>query len=141
MMKAQRVRSAVGTSPYLIKIGFVQDREQTESLFAAVAPYADALAMTNCIAATVRQPSGEAAFSGQPRGIGGEAIRSASIAQVRRFCDAARRNSYRTKIIGVGGVSQADHVREYLDAGAESVQLATATMIDPEVGVNIRREL
>ena len=41
-------------------------------------------------------------------------------------------------VIGVGGIFTAYDVRRYLDAGAESVQLATAAMIDPEVGLKIR---
>jgi len=138
---AQHVRQAIGKAPYVIKIGFIDSAQLTEELLAAVAPFADALAMTNCIVATVRQPDGAAAFGGQPRGIGGEAIRAASVAQVRRFCDTVRRHGYGTKIIGVGGIFSAADVREYLQAGAEAVQLATAIMIDPEVGLAICREL
>jgi dihydroorotate dehydrogenase len=44
------------------------------------------------------------------------------------------------RVIGVGGIFTAGDVRRYLSAGAEAVQLATAAMIDPEVGLKIRRE-
>ena len=85
-------------------------------------------------------PGGAALFNGQPRGIGGDPIRSASVAQVRRFADLTRQRGHSTKIIGVGGISTAAHVQEYLEAGAEAVQLATAPMVNPLVGVQIRSE-
>jgi dihydroorotate dehydrogenase (NAD+) catalytic subunit len=138
---AERVRAAIGTKPYIIKVGFLNDAALVEPLLAAVAPFADALAMTNCISATVHQPDGTPLFAGQPRGIGGDGIRVASVAQVRQFASIANQRGYQTCIIGCGGISAASHVREYLDAGAEAVQLATAIMLDPLVGVRIRQGL
>ncbi|HMC12234.1 MAG TPA: tRNA-dihydrouridine synthase [Pirellulaceae bacterium] len=137
---AQRVRDAIGKTPFVIKVGFLDDMLSCAELLDAVAPFADALAMTNCIAATVHGPGGAALFNGQPRGIGGDPIRSASVAQVRRFADLTRQRGHSTKIIGVGGISTAAHVQEYLEAGAEAVQLATAPMVNPLVGVQIRSE-
>lgn len=137
---AQHVREAIGRTPYLIKIGFLESESLAEQLLDAVAPHADALAMTNCISASVwqeRQPL----FDGQLRGIGGRAIRDASIGQVRPFARLVRERGYAMRIIGVGGIFSASDVREYLEAGAESVQLATAIMVDPLVGVRIRREM
>jgi dihydroorotate dehydrogenase (NAD+) catalytic subunit len=138
---ARRVREAIGNVPYVIKVGFFDDPGQCEHLLEAVAPLASALAMTNCIAATVEHADGTPMFAGQPRGIGGESIRSASVAQVRRFTDLARQRGYATKIIGVGGISSAVHVEQYLAAGAEAVQLATAPMINPLVAIEIFSDL
>ena len=45
------------------------------------------------------------------------------------------------RVIGVGGIFTAADVRRYLSAGAEAVQMATAAMIDPEVGLKIRRDM
>lgn len=137
---AEQVRAAIGNTPYLIKIGYFDDPSHCAGLLDAVAPFANALAMTNCISATVERPGGEKLFSGQPRGIGGEAIRAASVTQVRLFSDLVQQRGYPTKIIG-GGISTAAHVNEYLAAGAEAVQLATAPMLDPLVGVRILSEL
>jgi dihydroorotate dehydrogenase len=140
-MVAERVREAIGNKPYIIKVGFVGDDALAEELLVAVAPFVDALSMTNCISATASDRNGQPLFDGQPRGIGGEAIRTASIGQVRRFANQVRHRSLETKIIGVGGVSAAQHVHEYLDAGAEAVQLATAIMVDPLVGIAIRQAM
>jgi dihydroorotate dehydrogenase (NAD+) catalytic subunit len=43
------------------------------------------------------------------------------------------------RIISVGGVASYGQVRECLDAGAESIQIATAAMVDPTVALQIRR--
>jgi dihydroorotate dehydrogenase len=135
---AQRVRDAIGKTPYVIKVGFVSDDRLAEQFIEAVGPFTDALSMTNCIAATVADERGESLFGGQPRGIGGEAIREASNAQVARFARIVRQKNFATRIIGVGGIYTAEHVRQYLAAGAEAVHLATAVMLDPLVGLRIR---
>jgi dihydroorotate dehydrogenase (NAD+) catalytic subunit len=137
---ARTIREAVGRTPFVIKIGYLADERQIDQFVAAVGPLVDAFSMTNCLSATVRQPDGQPLFDGQPRGIAGDAIREASIQQVRRFAEAIRRRGFPTKIIGVGGIFSADHVVEYLAAGAESVQLATAAMLDPQVALTIRRD-
>lgn len=138
---AQQVRAAIGRVPYIIKIGHVARDEAAAELIAALAPHADALSMTNCIATRVHEPSGTPLFDSQPRGIGGQAIRAASVAQVQLFASLIQRAGLATKLIGVGGISTAAHVRQYQGAGAEAVQLGTAPMLDPLVGCAIRREL
>jgi hypothetical protein len=42
------------------------------------------------------------------------------------------------RLVGVGGAFTADDVRRYLVAGAESVHLATAAMVDPTIALAIR---
>jgi dihydroorotate dehydrogenase (NAD+) catalytic subunit len=137
---AQRVRDTIGATPYIIKLGFVEDEQLATQLVERLSPFADAFSMTNCISATVSEPSGLQLFGGQGRGIGGAAIRAASVRQVLRFARLIRDRGLCTKIIGVGGIAEAAHVREYLDAGAETVQLATSIMLDPLVGLRIRSD-
>lgn len=136
-----RVREAIGDVPYILKIGHVLDESAATALLDAVAPYADALAMTNSVAATVQTTDGELLFDGQPRGICGDATRAASVAQTKLFARLIEEMGLKMSLIGVGGASTAEHVREYLDAGAESVHIATAAMVDPSAGIRIREEL
>ncbi|WP_197525491.1 hypothetical protein [Pseudobythopirellula maris] len=134
---AERTRAAIGELPLVCKIGhFAEDDDTPGRLMDALAPHADAVATTNCVAATVR-----GAFGGQPRGIGGSAILEASVRQVERLAGHAARQGYDLRVIGVGGVSTAADVRRYLSAGAEMTHLATALMVDPEVGLRIRSDL
>lgn len=137
---AHRVRAAIGATPFVIKLGFFDDLERVEQMTEALGSIADAWAMTNCIAARVHDQNGKPSFGGEARGIGGAAIRAASIAQVRQFSAAIRQRELPTRLIGVGGISEASHAQEYLEAGAEAVQLSTAVMFDPLVGCRIRED-
>ena len=97
--------------------------------------------MVNCISAQVRSADQKLFFDGQRRGIAGEAIRDAAVEQVRLFSKVIRQHSLALHLVGVGGIATAAHIRAHLDAGAHAVQLATAAMLDPGVGLAIRREL
>ena len=134
----QAVRDAIGTTPLIIKIGYVNDDVATESLLSAVGPLVDAIAMTNSIATRVRQED-DWLFKGQQRGICGQATRDASIQQVKRFADQIRKMHFSTQLIGVGGIESAKDARRYLDAGATVCHLATAAMLHPKVGQEIKR--
>jgi dihydroorotate dehydrogenase len=138
---AQAVRAAIGRVPYVIKIGHLMSRDAIASLLAAVGDLADGLAMTNSVATTVGTSPDDLMFAGQPRGICGEAIREASVTQLQLFHEVVERSGHSIRLIGVGGISSAEHVRRYLAAGADACQLATAVMVNPAVGLEIRRQL
>ncbi|MEQ8786599.1 MAG: hypothetical protein RIC55_09885 [Pirellulaceae bacterium] len=137
---AEVVRQRIGKTPYILKIGKLSGHEEAAALLDAVASHADALAMTNSIATTVRATDGATQlFDGQKRGICGDATRQASVAQTRLMHELIRERGLKLQLIGVGGASTAEHVREYLAAGAQAVHLATAAMVDPGVALAIRR--
>ena len=139
---AERVRAAIGgVTPYIVKIGHLSEEAEAAALLDALAPHADALAMTNSVATRVRTADGEFLFDGQRRGICGDATREASLAQTRLFARLIADRGLPLRLIGVGGASTAEHVREYLEAGAEAVHIATAAMVDPWVGMRIRQSL
>ena len=138
---AAKVRDTIGNVPYLIKAGHINIEEDAVLLLDAVAPYVNSIAMTNSVATTIRSETGELFFGGRQRGICGEATRSASIAQTRMFAGLIADRGLDIQIVGVGGAHTAEHVREYLAAGAESVHIATAAMTDPAVALQIRRDL
>ncbi|MBX3437616.1 MAG: hypothetical protein KF861_09010 [Planctomycetaceae bacterium] len=137
---AQRVREAIGATPYLLKIGHFTESDSASQLLKAVSRYVDGLAMTNSVAATVRDAAGNVMFDGQKRGICGDATREASVSQVRMFAEIMEEWGRPLALIGVGGASSAAHVDEYLDAGAEAVHIATAAIVDPLVGCRILTE-
>jgi dihydroorotate dehydrogenase len=136
---AERLRQAVDPAPLLIKIGHVADKPLAAELIAALEPHVQALVMVNCIAATVVGADGRPRFGGDRRGIAGAAIREACVEQVRLFANIVRERQSPLRLVGVGGIGTAEHVGDFLRAGAHSVQLATAAMRDPGVGVSIRR--
>ncbi|MEE2738367.1 MAG: hypothetical protein VX435_09095 [Planctomycetota bacterium] len=137
---AQELRAAIGSKPLIVKIGRMTELDQASLLLDALNGIVNALAMTNSIATTVRDSRGDYLFDGQPRGICGDAIRDASIAQTRDVASLLG-ESPDMQLIGVGGISDASHVQDYLNAGAHAVQLASAPMVDPEIGIRIRKQL
>lgn len=135
-----RVRESIGNTPYIIKVGHVSQRDSAELLLESVAPYVNAIAATNSVAATVRGKDGRPLFEGERRGICGDATRTASTEQIRLFAEIRQQRGWNFSLVGVGGASTAQHVHEYLAAGAEAVHIATAAMIDPAVGLKIRHD-
>jgi dihydroorotate dehydrogenase len=137
----QAVREAIGRTPYIVKIGHLVDVPLATDLLRALSPHVTALAMTNSVATQVIDEAGQPLFSGERRGICGDATRDASLEQTRLFSRLIAENGLPITTIGVGGVRTAEHVRQYLAAGAHAAHLATAAMTDPRVGLEIRREL
>lgn len=131
---AAAIREAIGATPLLLKIGFLEDQSAAAALVEAVSSYVTGLAMTNCIQATIRNADGTFAFDGQARGIGGTAIRDSSIAQVRR----SRELAPELFLVGVGGVASGDDVRDFLSAGANAVHVTTAAMPTPGMAYDFR---
>jgi len=138
---ASVVKEQIGAVPCIVKIGQIDEPEEAAKLLEAIHPFVDAIAMTNSIATTVVDEAGQSLFGGKLRGICGDGVRTKSVAQARILSGIIRQNSYDIEIIGVGGVSSAEHVRQYLEAGAHAVHLATAVMTEPAIGLRIREEL
>jgi len=138
---AARLREVVGRRPLLLKIGHVTDESLATELCRVVAPHANALVMVNCVSAVIEGVDRKPMFNAEKRGIAGEAIREAAVDQVRLFASVLGREQSQLRIVGVGGIGTATHVRAHLDAGAHAVQLATAAMLDPTIGLKIRSAL
>jgi len=79
-------------------------------------------------------------FSGQPRGICGAATLEASVAQVDRLRQSLDQQGFNTELIGVGGIASVVDVKQYLSAGAASVQMATSAMVHPWTAMQIRKQ-
>jgi dihydroorotate dehydrogenase (NAD+) catalytic subunit len=137
---AARVRAAIGNTPYIVKIGRVSTEADAVALLSAVGPHINGIAMTNSIATRVVDGK-TVLFDGQPRGICGAATREASIQQVALFKRLIDAGDHPIDVVGVGGAATAHDVRAYLAAGASAVHIAAAAMVDPQVGVTIRRML
>ncbi len=138
---ASKVRAAIGRVPLAIKVGYLQRDEDGFALIEAISPIADALVMTNSVATRVHDKQDRELFGGELRGICGAGIREASLAQVARFRRLIERSGAELELVGVGGIATAEDVRRYLVAGAGSVQIATACMVDPLVACRIREGL
>ncbi|MEC8553816.1 MAG: hypothetical protein VXZ82_02300 [Planctomycetota bacterium] len=143
----EHVRSLIPETKLLIKVGFIDEPQQALELLSATTGLLDGIATTNCLACSVQANPGELSeisgllFGGEKRGIGGAAIRYAAVDQVALLRSCIDELQLPISVIGVGGVSTREHVKASLEAGAESVQLATAAMLDPLVGLRLKNLL
>jgi dihydroorotate dehydrogenase len=135
---ATAIRHQIGEVPLILKVGHVVEQRSARMLLQSVAESATAIAMTNSVSGRVRTADDRLLFDGQRRGICGLATFNASRDQVAMFSRLIDRLGLSLKLIGVGGASSAEHIHDYLEAGAECVHLATAAMLDPGVAVKIK---
>ena len=138
---AAEIRNRVRDLPLVLKVGAFDSREQAAAVVAAVAPHASAISTTNTIAAIVTDRSGAPLFEGHKRGIGGRAIRERCLAELTMLRQIVTGVGAGLRLIGVGGIGSAADAIERLAAGAHHVQIATAAMIDPASGIDIRDAL
>lgn len=135
---ASAIREAIGDAPLVLKIGYFADADGPGQLINATQEFVDGYAMTNSVAAHVATDDGQLLFDGQSRGICGTAILNASLEQTRRFQQHLAAERLPHELIGLGGISCVSDVLEYLNAGASSVAIATAAMLNPLIAVEIR---
>jgi dihydroorotate dehydrogenase len=136
---AARLRDAIGELPLILKIGLFDNPEEAAAFIEAVDGSATALSTVNSISACIVDPDGRPQFGGLTRGIGGACIRSRRLKEVAMLHDAIRRRGSGLRLIAVGGIGSAEDVSQAMEAGAHHVQIATAAMLDPLIGVRIRR--
>ncbi len=70
---------------------------------------------------------------GRPAGLSGPAIRPIALRCVTEVCAGLPG----TTVIGAGGITDADDVRSFLDAGAVAVQIGTALLHDPTTAARL----
>lgn len=138
---AQTIAAELDGTPLIVKIGLIEEPALIPELLGSLSPWVAALSMTNSISARVLQADGTALFEGQKRGICGDAIRQASVEQVRRFQLAESELRTGIRLIGVGGASQRVHVEQYLAAGAHAVHFATGAMLDPLLARRVKEQM
>ena len=99
---------------------------------------AEAVTLTNTLLGLALDPmTGRPRLGGGGGGVSGPAMRPVSLRAVFDV-HAAHPN---LPIVGVGGIAQAEHVVQYLRAGASAVQVGTATFANPRATSNIIAEL
>ena len=109
----------------------------TEIARAAVDAGADALTIANTVPAMrIDVESRRPVLGGVTGGLSGHGLRPVSMALVYRAAQVVD-----VPIIGVGGIFNAEHVLEYLMAGATAVQVGSANLADPWAPFRILDEL
>ncbi len=104
---------------------------------AAVEAGADGITLVNTMPALVFQgDSGQPALGAGPGGMSGPALRPVGLEAVRRV-----RAAVTVPVFGVGGIVGPMDARDYLRAGADLIQIGTATFADPRTAERIALSL
>ncbi len=136
------IRSVLGNTPYVMKVGYYTDDKQLEELAEIANEYADSIAAINTLQAAVVKENDKQALPGKQRlrsGICGHAIKWAGIDMVKRLKAIKEKKNYKFAIEGVGGVTETQDYFEYKEAGADSVMSATGAMWNPYLAQEIKR--
>jgi dihydroorotate dehydrogenase (NAD+) catalytic subunit len=126
----------VARRPVIVKLS--PNVAQIEPLAkAAEAAGADAISLVNtfialAIDARTRRPRIGAGFGG----LSGPAIKPIALRMVYQAAKAVK-----IPVIGIGGIATGEDAAEFLIAGAQAVEVGTATFLDPSSPVRVAREL
>ena len=131
---SQKIRTAIGNTPFMIKMGNCPTVQILEEVIKANAPYIDGVAGINTVAMKVYNTNGKQALPGEGRltsGLCGAAIHDVSMDFVRNVKIIRDKHKPDLVICGVGGIMKAEDFDERLEAGADIVMSATGAMWDP----------
>ena len=111
--------------------------QMIESVEAAEASGADAITLVNTLPGLALDPTEpRPALGAGAGGVSGPALFAAGLRAVW-----LARSETRLPLVGVGGISTAEHARDYLRAGASLVQIGTASFANPRTAERIVKVL
>ncbi|PNW82648.1 hypothetical protein CHLRE_06g287750v5 [Chlamydomonas reinhardtii] len=131
--------------PIALKVGAYPDADSLRRVAqCAAAAGAAALSGINGLSRRVELPAalggGPALGADRPTsGVCGDPIRAAGLDFVASARQVIAAGSLPLQVIGVGGVTRAEHAMHYLQAGADIVQTATGFMWCPDLGLDFQR--
>ena len=133
----------IGSKPLLIKVGHYKDRELMRRFLIALNGVAHGITLVNAISRPVLYRDGRPAFGPKyvRAGVLGRAIHEPCVQSVREAVRIIRENKLQLSIAAVGGVSQAQDAKDFVDAGADAVMLGSSPMYLPELATEIHAAL
>jgi dihydroorotate dehydrogenase len=133
---ASAITQAIGDDcPLVLKVGTYKDEEVMTSVFKAAAKAkVKAICGINSVSMSVVSPTTQEPALGPARlvsGICGGPIRASAIDFIKKANHIIQRSQLPLTLIGCGGITEARHFTEFLDAGAKVAMSATGMMWDP----------
>ncbi|HUK55528.1 MAG TPA: dihydroorotate dehydrogenase [Nitrospiria bacterium] len=129
---SKAAKALLGEVPLFIKLGNFWKRDAFEAVIRANASHVEGIVGINTVKMTVLDADGKPAVPGRPEsGVCGAGIKQSGLQFARWLCETRKKNRYDFVAVGVGGIMKPEDVDEYLDAGVDAVEAATAAMWDP----------
>ena len=139
------VREQVGSGKKIqAKLGYYNDRETMKQVLSGISEFVDGVCAINTIPLEIVDENGNQAMPGQGRlrsGVCGFAIKNMALNTVKSMVEENEKQGFGLAITGVGGITCAQDALEFLDAGADAVQIATGAMWDQMLGLKIKLAL
>lgn len=126
------IKKSIGNIPLILKIGYFDSKENLLDVLSSAKKYFDSISAINTIPKKVVDKNSRQILPNRDiSGICGYGIKEYGIKMVKTLKEAKKKIKKNFEIIGVGGVMEPQDVQEYLKAGANHVQSATAVMWNP----------
>ncbi len=135
------IRTAIGETPLLLKVATFPNEDCMSGFLRAVSIPADGVTLVNGISRPVLHRDGRPAFGEDymKAGVLGRIIHEPSVASVRQARAIADSEGLGLAIAAVGGVSRAEDLAEFFEAGADVIMLGSAPMYLPNLACEIKR--
>lgn len=126
----------------IIKLAYFENKKQLRELVKRVGHKVDGISAINTVPARIVNPAGNEAFPGRPTaGVSGAPIKWAGLEMAGALNQLRRDFGMNFKILGMGGVLNAQDFHDYLDRGADFVMSVTGAMWYPNLAVDIKKSL
>lgn len=136
------VRGAYPKLKFMIKTGYYEDKKMMKDLVKRTGHIVDGFSMINTIPVPVLDSSGKNVFPGRKKiGISGAPIKWAGLEMTKLLKQYREEFGHSYKIVGIGGVLNADDFHEYSEAGADTVMAVTGPMWNPNLAAEIKQSL
>ncbi len=120
------------TVPVGFKFGLYKTKDQMKKVFSACGDNLDFVSGVNAIATPVRDESGKDILPGRTvSGVCGAVMKDIALEEITWAAEIRKENGLKYEILGGGGVITPKDADEFLEAGADAVQVATIALANP----------
>jgi dihydroorotate dehydrogenase len=139
---ARAVKKATGGRPLLLKSGAIRDPAHFLNLLKAVAGAADGLVLINGPSRRIVNAAGAPAFGpGRERaGVTGAAVKPLALGAVKQALALIAEHKLPLEVVGCGGVTSPQDVRDFLAAGACAALSATGATLNPYLASQLKAQ-
>ena len=121
------------SKPVIVKLSpnpYIDDREKFREIVLAAAGHCDAISAINTIAGgmTIDINARKPVLAAKYGGLSGKPVKPIAVGCVYTIYETLSKNGFDIPIIGLGGISTAEDVIEFAEAGASAVGIGTAFM-------------
>jgi len=137
---SKRIRSVIGDTPLLLKIGAFASEERMAEFVRAVGGLASGITLVNCLSRPVLHRDGNPVFGERFRvaGVLGRAIHRPSLELVRSAVDRVEREKLGLAIVAVGGASCSTDFEDFFNAGAAAVLCGSSPAYLPHLAAELK---